>query len=125
MVARGARGTVAQRKAREVTDVSKPYAAQWIVRPNEELKGDHRVRQFPETDLRAISAANDPKRLRIDIFLYNPVGSSKQVVFVFKIIYRWRYEEWFIYSPHDGKFELFEYRGPRLIRRHSGVPLCL
>lgn len=92
------------REAREVRRVKESYTTKWVVRPSEEQKGDQRVTNAPETDIRAVSAANDRRRLRIDINLYAPVNRRMQVLYAFKIRYKGGVEDWFAYTPHNEQF---------------------
>ena len=93
------------RYAKEVMRVSKPYSgADWIVSPFEEGKGDQKVSNAYECDIRAIAAVNDARRLRIDIYLHNPVTYKWKVYYSFRITYKYGTSDTFIYFPTRKEF---------------------
>jgi hypothetical protein len=105
------------KRAREVANVGGRYTLKWVVSPNQEARGDQKVRNAPETDIRGVSAANDRRRLRIDISLHNPVNKRKKVFYAFKIRYKGGVEDWFAYIPHNNRFIQFTRKRGRITKR--------
>ena len=107
------------RKAKEVRSVAGGITFKWVVSPSEEPRRDQKVRNAPETDIRAVAAANDRRRLRIDISLHNPVNKRKKVFYAFKIQYKGNVEDWFAYIPHNNTFMLFTFRRGRMTKKRT------
>ncbi len=103
------------RRALEVRDVVKAYSVNWVVPPAEEPRGDHRVSNAPETDIRAVSVANDRRRIRIDIALHNPVSFTKKVIFAARIYYKGDVSEGFLFSPHQKKLMYVRFQGQKVV----------
>ncbi len=89
---------IPMRDAKEVPDVGASLVPNYIVFPKEEPAGDHNVSNAPECDIKAVTAANDKKRLRIGIVLNNSITFKVQVVYGIKLIYSGGTEEWFVYN---------------------------
>ncbi len=93
------------RYAMEVARVSEGYSgANWIVSPREERKNDHQVSNAWECDIRAIAAVNDARRLRIDIYLHNPVTYNWTICYAFQISFRGGSSEAYVYFPTRNEF---------------------
>ena len=91
--------------AKEVNRVAAAYrGAGWIISPYEEAKGDHKVTNAHECDIRAVAAVNDARRLRIDIYLHNPITYKWKICYAFKITYKYGSYDAFIYFPTRNEF---------------------
>ncbi len=93
------------RYAKEVNRVMAGYSgANWIVSPNEEARGDQKVSNARECDIRAVASVNDARRLRVDIYLHNPLTYRYKVYYAFKVIYKYGSYDTYIYFPTTKKF---------------------
>lgn len=108
-----------KRAAMEVKNVAGFQPSHFIISPKEEGKGDIKVKGAPELDIRSVSAHNDKKRLRITIYLHNPVNFKKKVGYIFRLKYANAVEEYYGFNPNNkrmfyekvkkGKMVKFEY----------------
>jgi hypothetical protein len=108
-----------QRKAREVEEVAKSYPTTYIIKASEEKEGDHTVSNAPECDIRAVSACNSSKRLRIDLFLHNDVTFKKNVWFGFAIRYAKGVKKTFAYSPTKKTFSVVRSKDGKVTSREE------
>ncbi len=86
------------RNSKEVTDVSRPYKADWIVSPEEESEGDHKVSNAPECDIKGVLSCYDKDKLRVDILLYKPISYNFKVWYAIKFEYS-DMTEYYTYYP--------------------------
>jgi len=92
---------IQNRYSKEVNNVSRPYKADWLVSPEEEPAGDHKVSNAPECDIKGVLSCYDKDKLRVDILLNKPISYD------FKIWYAIKFEysdmiEYYTYYPVSG-----------------------
>ena len=93
------------RYAKEVNRVSALYRlTNWLISPSEEAFGDHKVKNAGECDIRGVAAVNDARRLRVDIYLHNPITFKWKVYYSFKVMYKFGSYDMYIYFPTTNKF---------------------
>jgi len=110
---------VPTRDAKEVPDVGGTVTPNYIVFPKEEPQGDHKVTNAPECDIKAVTAANDKKRLRIGIVLHNSITFTVKVVYGIKLIYSGGIEEWYVYNPVDKQLIYIKRKGEKTIKTEA------
>jgi len=90
------------RYSKKVTDVYNAYAPDknsgWIVTDKEEKKGDHKVSNAPECDIRSVMSCYDNSKLRVDIVLWNPVSYQWLTYFAINMQYAGGVEEYYYYD---------------------------